>query len=1784
MAINRNRVPNIGSFKEKEVDNSYVSRSETRGIFNTIKDKVLSTSKFINDCLGLDHSNAIKETISNVSQDTYVRENNVDDTIMNDTSLDSEISMAYSICNDSIGIVRNSRVYDIEDRTSIISGVGDKLCSKITIPKDNSIVSNDNLGFNPYNNLTLSDIVESYKIGVNVYSIYRGGYVNVFDTLLKVSKNYKFIEVEDLYTDIKRKDDTIFNKFIVGNVVTNVTYDGSEKIHIITTDNLYTFNINTFKFNKVEYFTQSNEIILDIISTTKDLFYISKTISGSFDIFRFDIETESNYIYDIDNINAKFIPNTIDIIDGDIVIYRKNNKYSNNTNKFDDAIRYILIDKNDLYGEILSITEQELLTTTVIIEFILKDIDGLYIGIITEKDSIISNSVVRSFNGLCEIYDKNRGCVIETLPYSKAKLINNHIISTNGNCISVNNIVNGRVLSSNSYEIGLMRNTGNFIRNFNIIGGEVIITFSDNTHGVYDISALYKNNDPCISVIRTNEISHDKRFEFRINDKIVKFSYGFIETFENSNIRSHTKTNYNNPMSLDEFNNIIATAYNISSDNSINIVTVSKINGSGGINSRISLWNINHGTNASVNLVINQGWDIDCDTSDIKVKDNRFFIPVKCKTSTVFLIVCDVDSSEIFVNSTTVDSMFRPTVSDDCSCMSIGNSDATCTIPINNIFYNPQMVVGGVITHSINDLFDTSISQTTIRNIDIKCDRIYYDSNNLPIRKLYNFNNINYIKRGELSQSTFNVLKLKTYYLIINNKYLKLYDVNFKLINTKYIQYRDNAPINGYNVLSVYNRPNSDEFVINLDDFSIYIDLKNVVDSIESVNIDNKYSKCIKNDNIIVIDDNNDISIIDTLNNKSYSDIINRVDSGELYNVLFKTILNSVNRVVDKLYVSVSFVNSMTNTIINHSLFIIESNGNIIKQSYGKNQLYKLPKSKSKFVDSIVSKNNSYKMFYLNDNRIDCVNIESDNTITEHRSVYNFDKYSPIYIDIDETGEHLNISSVDVDSNIYKVKQHIPSNLNNSKSILPIVQYTGNCKFIVSNILNSVNVIKLDNISYEITSYWNSLVKIKNEVAISWLSDNFENIDVYYDNTGVKFLNNLTSDVKSINSTFSTIDCKLNNMFKIYNKTSTQISENTSDLFLDFYRRGFLSFDNYSGNISIFNDKLYECFGSFINLTNRIIIGYNVNDLDCLVYDTKDISMNTTSLNLDGYIRRINYIIDDIDVVMSKTYHVDYYNMIGNLTLTILNSGAAYCDNGGSNIRYIVDDINNSQNNTADVIYPTVSTAMIMYKDTNTFGYNYFKTVNLRTGDIITNNTVNNQKFIMTTFGDGVVHMVVRAAMNTTSYHTIINGQLSAGIPLSGFSNVIDICGVLNCNKTILMINNLGDFLIFDTTTGTYNKINIKSHVYFNGDNDLEFIKIIKFTSNLTCTMLVRNVITNKLFMIIGCNIDCNIINGGVNIFININKLGKLLSYKYNTSFSRLNSPSYDREIGSIFVNILHDNSSLINTYTCLVNICKILINKPLLESKVLDSETIECPYNSIQPRIFLTETFVILQYHDTIDIKYRSYKGNVIVSKDHINYIIKQDPQKTFKIINDVCVSGNKILLSFEDDSVRVIDYVFEGLTQTDTTYMDNGFLQYTEYHANDGDVNYFVLVNGIVGYIKNTSIYIDNFDGKFHKITSPKIKHYCLDTLYSRIYIVDDDNLFGVIDLIKREYTMIKHFHSDIINGLDRSVFGTIEIFTNTEVYSYYNYKIHNSMKISNLKNNIFSIIYPWSDVTIA
>ena len=193
------------------------------------------------------------------------------------------------------------------------------------------------------------------------------------------------------------------------------------------------------------------------------------------------------------------------------------------TNTTSNSIEYVIIPNGSTSNILITNWSFNNAINIIDIEYILGSTDNLFIGVVTNNDSIFNKTIINITNGVnVNIFDENRYSVIISKQYCNTIKYGNTIFSTDGINLSITKFSNiGSVVSTKISNLGLIRNTGKVITDIDVDGSDLVVLFDDNTVNYYDINVIIDLNNDNVSMYHSVN-----RLEFRINSKLIKITNG----------------------------------------------------------------------------------------------------------------------------------------------------------------------------------------------------------------------------------------------------------------------------------------------------------------------------------------------------------------------------------------------------------------------------------------------------------------------------------------------------------------------------------------------------------------------------------------------------------------------------------------------------------------------------------------------------------------------------------------------------------------------------------------------------------------------------------------------------------------------------------------------------------------------------------------------------------------------------------------------------------------------------------------------------------------------------------------------------------------------------------------------------------------------------------------------------------------------------------------------------------------------------------------------------------
>lgn len=1724
MIIKRNNMPKVTIFKHKDVMDSYVSRNETNGIITAITDKIDNHIQMVDNNIGFEYCEVPREAITEIEKNIFKRDPLVENITGLDKRVDSSMSndniISFDKCNNIIGMITSDNM-DINYESTSYTGVHSELYGKISYNNKeiNSIITNKITKYNPFCEFNLTDIVKSFIINDIIYSIHRGGYITIYTIETKTTKIVSFIEEFSLYDEIPIKNNDYFDKIEFSNVVTNVATN-NEMIVITTTSNSILFNTLTETYNILPL-TINGETIIEIQFYNNFIYYITNTNDKNYKIFKYNIITSEKDEITITNKDSIFFPNTITKIGNDIIIYESISKFGKHLTT---DIEYIhIVNESDL-ATIIKIQ----LNFPVSARFISGSLTEMYVNV-TSDEELFDNSLIFINSTDKKLYNKNINIFDEDI--KEVFHDNSSIISFSNNniyYISLDSITN-EINYINKYDLIKNRNSGKYIIDCTVNEEKCIVTFDDNTQIIIDINTINSNNN--IYTIKNNSllsIINNEIQTFIKNDKLYTIIDNSIDSLV---ITPHTQIFTN-----DEFDSISLLFSNNINETDSNFIIITN----GDSFTRITMFSLIYTIGIPTLTVLNNhgiGSILTSDSNLVRILNNKILLPINPEeTSKTFLIVCDFDKN-IFIRNvlSTPLSNYTKTL-----FISIDNTDINFSIGIDTTVYRTSNIESllstdgdvSIIQNIENDIFINN-SLETINTNTVLCS--YATINKLEfIDKLLTINNI------IIDNNPSKIIKLGIDYIFISKKDIKIYNYEFLL---KSVFKND---LNTDNVINI-QKISDYIYILFTNNGTIYIDLTNIDEKeLSSIIYENKDMEYIKNSGLIGICDNSTISIIDTINIINYYDIINNVNTSinKQFNIqLHRFKIDSIERINSSIYVSISYFDKIDNyylgsfviNIFNSTVDLIELN-NIEIQN---NTKY----IDTNYSDMVLIDDNLYILFYNND-KISCKIINIDTFIdTDIDTIYSIPS-GTFYSGMIATEDDLYILTTDgvVDITTYEEKVHIEPSL-------PVL-----AEYYKINIINKekFNILKIDNtnlkINFKSKNLDNDLLinfikDSDNPYSFQFLIDNFINLRISVNDSEVYICNTDTFEciMMNIDTIYSFI-----NGYKLFNIMKNE--EFYSNTFFNYFTNGFVSFNNYSGLYNEFYNKQYTTIGDFINDKEVIFIDYKLNKYSCIKNNMFPILVNIDKYSNDFisirilsslYItKQINYCFDNDKIIFTDSKYLNKEND----EITLLNNIPI------SSESYHYKEFENE------------CKVILNKEDDNIFGYNqciFIDSLNsVFSIDMISGLEI---KPIYVDNND-ILHSIIKNGNNTYYLNGINEND---AVLIQDFNNVVDAVKVQDIDNLILLINNEGKVIVYNTVTLEYKNITFVNDCIIGLPDNYSFERIINLSDNYTCVIIVKNKQTNNYHLIPNCKITLTLDSFENPVFeVNTTTIGIIKSfYINNIMINSFNIPTTNLITGLNFNSCIKTIESVNYDININVSIGNITIDGNLIDNINNFTHTYITDNKIIDPKIFIRDRYFIIQYSKKIIICQLIDR----FIPDFIPlYEITQNNYGKTKIITDVMISGRNILFTFSDKTCRVVN-VIGALNDSNeqVTFFDNGFKYYTEYKINSSniDLKTFVTESGYVGYFTDNLIYIfKKGENRFINIpTTTMVKYFCIDTLYNRVYCIDDKNNFGYIDIINYRYIPIKALTDMNVINIVYTVFNTVEILTTIGVLIYMNENLY-------------------------
>ncbi|MFW6377287.1 MAG: hypothetical protein ACOCZ5_01450 [bacterium] len=1740
MLINRNKIPKVTTFKHDHVMDSYVSKKEIDDMIKSASDKSKAYSDFIFNNMGFDHTRVPLEIITRKSDNVFHRKPILDSgkiEAYTDNSLSDDSIVHSNRFNNLMGIVSSEDLNP--DGLTRYSGIFNGIYSKITYG-DKKDPEENYSKFSPYSSFNMTDVVKSFIKNDVVYSIHRGGYLTVYNSTTKDVDIVEVIEGLSITDRIPVKNDTYFSDFEFSNVVTQATFNGEDTIAICTTNELILFNINDNTFNIVEGFIVDS-VVIDMKLYGSSLYIIENFEDSTYRVKRFNLNENSINNFSSSNEESDFFPNTICKIGNSVIVYESSFKFGKHLM---NNISYMVLDDSTC-----NIKKYELPINVKINHIYGNDINKLYISVSSNIEFIDNSIIVINNESTLEYNHKNKGSSLED---SKISLYKDDIIySVNDTDISITKISNGNVSTSLTTNICKDRNSGKFITDLYLGSDSLIITFDDNTHGIYPITSIISLLRDSVSVIK-NRFS----IEFMVDSNLIVLDYNKLYIINNGDIANTRVIDYT-PIYGDilEFNSIFSIGYYKSAENSVNLVLVSK---TAGCTVRFTMINIDYSESYSVTVLQTSGWNEEiCINSElIRNKNNKIYIPISKKGTSTFLVVCDFDKNIIIRNKLIESDGYTKDfyIDENCENTSIGIHNTIYTNTLLDILH-----VTDQTANFTNEIDTISFSDTSVENIDSSTILANYMIVNWlnPI----NIHTIDNVRRGETGSK---IMRFGEHTITISKEFVKVYNSNsLKLIvnNT----FRDDTIVSYYSL-------SEHEFIINLESSSIIlnlnpsiIDADKIADDLKRYIIfNNKNIKHIENGPLHLFNDNNVLSVIDTEDDKKYIDILNMVSDTEisLPNSLYEIKINTIDKFNDHIYITISVVNRLYNGLYGSLLISIDETSVKLKSLDFDNLVEDNGASRinTKFTNTKIIDESLYIVYYRN-GKIDCSIIDTTGTITDIPSIYQ----------MDSTNLFLGMICGNDSIDILNSSQYISSADYSTKSYGSYSYPTNNTYYKVFVEGNRFATISVDDkITFKIRTIGKPLhvpfVYYINSSEEEFLTNNFKDLEFVYNivdnNVGVYKNDTKESIIVDNSNILSSI-----NGYRLFNK---RLSDYKSETLFDYFTNGYVVFDNKSGLYS--NSTMFEGFGNYIVESDLFIIEYNINDnslirdnqydrfVDISIQNSDDIRVyNSTIINDEFGVKTLSYFINDHKVLLSDSKYIGILN--DSISLTFEPSNPEY--------RPIYEKLK-------DGIF------IILSKDQdNKFGYDSM-VINKNGSQKIIDQYNAELKPVYITDSD-IIHSIVR--LDNGNVIHIDDSETSSDILIDGFTDIVDVISIDYIDGLLMMVNESGEVIFYDINdndNGTkYNLITNVEEYIVGIPEDYSYSKLLKFSNNNKCTLLLKKNGTDNYYIATNCSINYGVYDSlntldDIRFEISVGDIIESLDVKENT-FNSLNSPNSSSMSKFILRDSIKKDTN--GSFNMNVKIGEISIVGNLNTLTNIYETNISVDDDSITPRIFLSEDIFILQYGTIIDI----FEINEGVPDFNPFYRIVQSSSIEKYTITDIMRSFDRLLLKFSNNTCMT-----SYIRNSGSLIVDLGFRNFIQYDSQRIDyVDYFQTSYGVVGYVAGDGVFVFD-ESYFKKINKNMVEIHCIDNINNKIYIVDEFSNFGYVSVDNMEYVPIKIFVNQKVISLSYNCrFNTVDIITdNGVVLTYLNgelYKIKEFEIEDDICNNSEILYHPYRDFNI-
>jgi len=1719
------------------------------------------SNSVISDYVGFNPMTSEMELVAEKANNAYMRvtfskdENGNDVGVSRlDYSLQDPHIVNTRLSNNLIGIIRSKSDTVLPD---IIYDEAGKTADSSIVISEEDVYPNSPLGtFNPYYRLKMSDIVKAFTINGWMYNIHRGGYISLVDLRdKKISdKNVRvvnFTKLQSYKEIISLQDNRVFGKYQYSTSVTGVSYDGASNLLITTANDLIIYNTLDDTYSVVDSFSK-NAVVIDLMSKGKNHYAIlgSYKSDGSMthQIVMIDV---SGQILKIQPNGEYDFPNTIANVGDGVVFYNNIYKCFPQTNINSVYKNYLSFAYyNDTSKICRTFRANNILGGQFGISFIEgSSLDSLYVGVRSRngsRNSATLNNSVLYIDKLNNVkFDiGNRFSVGNEYGLNIGSFsANNHVYIHDKRYLDILKVDNGRVIGSKKLDLVEGRNTTTSITHVSLSADNVVVLYNDNTHNLLKVSELEDlvhsgissgsyGLESCVVTCddKTFILDDSQLTVLTSDDPTTTITCNHTYDIFDISVRDIL---FKKCIKIDDENYFISIITKYNRDIVCHAIKVHLDDTSVSIETR---YPASFQLNAEDKIIV---------SPHVGMDGHFLVVPVMCATSNFINIVYDIDEDITIINKVRDDDEYIvwkvPFADERAEFMSLQIYGDIHKIPIINNFFNSEDEVNGVVTNEIelSLLLSVSVDSYPITGL-LNSTPLLIEDNLDRGKAILGGTRINDLTGPRIVM----IPGLFPHYAVIDNFFIKVFDSEGIMVGITAIRpTKNNATLRICGV----ERLNDTVYRIDTDAGDYYtIDLSKLAlkNRLSYSNLNVLYTANEKKGLYAFYDIYGVINVYDSSNRAIFTDALNiplningllgQFRSNESGGCRFK--VDSIEKSMGVYFLSLSVkpgdgtIDGTTNDTVNYYLLVIATEGS------GQ-------ESKLLFIGSSAS-----------DVGIDCSDIVSNvdtrySTFSLTLSVSNglFIYYSrntikARYINLDE-----NTVNDDTHDLFVFGDDQVFLGMDSSEQKLVDVYYTDagdisvytiNCDALEPD---SVSIPKIPSNDLKYRSLFRDrIISVVNQITpTSGLQ--FRSSDIHgerYTDSHPEF----TSHINTLPLTAGRNDLSIS-LFREPTLpecefiTIGDLSISGSDTSLTS-KKGY-EFFNYHYRENRFSNLLFSRF-NYSGKTACISTG----GLSRGLIDEQETIKDRHFKGVGGELLVSNTTVLEYDLnMMSCIKDLDYYNTI-RTTVT---------DNPVPGIQKLYSALSVADDGTSRYINYT----KLPFKEVLAVT----KTLSGLIAD--SGDSDPNVSYSVETFKEeqtdtnpgGTVHTVLmsKTKNETSAFTSLVSiDGVSAGLSEAGFSIWPLFCDedglhsalIKDDYSVIALVTDNGTPYIIPGTTGvrsvvkvpgypcifmttgthliTYNyktnrfigsgiAITDISNYITDADNRYTTIGVLRITNNLQCSLLLRNNKSGLVYLAPVCNItEVEITGSRVDLLIDMGAVGLLESYNLQLNGYIIPFISGDNRYYTLNDNVLIDMSKKVWYELRFTNIIGSRdlgdIRDPLF---VYEFEA----YGSvIKPSVFISMNFWLLQRNNYIEI-YRIGSDR----RPHASpvFIIEQAYYKKMRSVSKFMDSYSRVVISFTDGSCKEIriDPKLEDKTGGMSFSADMYDFGQVYFVANMSNLSYFGTVYG-VGFVGNKSLHIyRERSNDYLRVKTGLIRTYTVDTLASRVYIIDEDNNLGYV-----------------------------------------------------------------------